>query len=116
MAYTYKPIVGARLTTAAVIYYLAGGVVGQPGVTSRCETVAFMNDTATDRTVTVHFVPNGGTASSSNMVISARTVKAGETLTFSECIGLTLAPGGTLQCLASANSAITINGTFLDIT
>ena len=36
MAYTYKPIVGARLTTGVATYYLAGGVVGQPGVTSRC--------------------------------------------------------------------------------
>lgn len=42
------------------------------------------NPTGTDRTVTVYLVPSGEAPNNSNIIVSARTVPAGETVTLDE--------------------------------
>ncbi len=93
---------GSQLTTAAVAYYTADGVK------ARIDSIALINTTAGAVTATVHLVPSGGTATTSNCVLSARSIGAGETYIVPGAMGQTIEAGGTLQALASANTSITL--------
>lgn len=101
MAVTPKRLVdGSQLTAAAAVYYTS------TAVKTRIDACALTNSTVGAVTATMHLVPSGGTATASNMILSAKSLAAGETLIVPGAIGQWLEAGGTIQALASAISSI----------
>lgn len=94
---------GSQLTTGAVVYYTT-----PVNTVSTISAMSVTNTTGSARTVTVHLVPNAGTATASNAVCSARTVSPGETFNVFGAIGQTMAAGGTIQALADAATALSL--------
>lgn len=66
------------------------------------------NTSASNVDLSVNLVPNGGSASASNLVMQTRTLAPGETYTCPELVGQVLEDGGFISTLASTASAITI--------
>jgi hypothetical protein len=95
----------AQLTAVVATYYT---VPVNTFVTISAMTLT--NSTATAQTATVHLVPTGGTASASNMILSARVIAAGEAYNVIPAIAHTLNSGDTIQALAGAAASITIHG------
>lgn len=94
---------GSQLTTSAATYYTA------PANTSTIIRQATLTNTSgTAQTATVHLVPSGGSATASNMILSARSIAPGESYPVYSAQGQVLAGGGTIQALASAGSAISL--------
>lgn len=112
MARTAKVLAaGSQLTTSAATYYTAPS-----STTTIIQSVVLTNTNGSTRTATVHLVASGGSASASNMVLSARSLVAGETYIVPGCAGMVLAAGGTIQALASANTAISLMASGTEIT
>lgn len=107
---TTKTITPAQLTTAAVAYLTVP--VNSNAVVKK---LTFTNPTGVAQTVTVYLVPPAGGPSTANILISARTVAAGDTYDCFEAQGQTLQAAGTLQVKSDANSAITINGAYAQV-
>jgi hypothetical protein len=104
MARTAKVLAaGSQLTTSAATYYTAPTLT-----TTIIQSVVLTNTTGGAVTATVHLVASGGSATASNMVLSAKSLLAAETYIVPGCAGMVLAAGGTLQALASANTSISI--------
>jgi hypothetical protein len=74
------------------------------------------NTTAGAVTLTVKLVQNGGAASASNTIVSAKSLAAGECYTFPEIVGHVLNPGDFLSTLASAATSITIRASGREVT
>ena len=111
MARTAKVLnAGAQLTTSAATYYTAPA-----STTTVIQSVVLTNTTAGAVTATVHLVASGGSATASNMVLSARSLSAGETYLVPGTAGMILATGGTLQALASANTSISLQAAGTEI-
>lgn len=53
-------------------------------------------------TLSVNLVPNGGSATSSNLIVDAKSIAANDTYTFPELVGHTLESGGFISTIASA--------------
>jgi len=100
-----KAIAAAQLTTAAATYYTA-----PTGTTSTVNNLSLTNTSASPVTVTLYRVPSAGSASSTNTIMSAFSLSAGQTYVPPQAIGLQLETGMTLQALASANTSVTIAG------
>jgi hypothetical protein len=104
MARTAKVLnAGAQLTTSAATYYTVPALT-----TAIIQSVVLTNTTAGAVTATVHLVTSGGTATALNMVLSAKSLVAGETYIVPGTSAMVLATGGTLQALASANTSISL--------
>lgn len=104
MATTPKRLVdGSQLTTSAATYYTC------PTLTrARIATFAATNTSGGAVTISVHLVPSAGSATDSNIVADEISLAAKETKSISGAIGQVLEAGGTIQALASANTAINI--------
>lgn len=94
---------GSLLTVAAAIYYTAPA-----NTLTTISACTLTNTTAGALTATVYLVPNAGSPTAANTVLSARTLAAGESLNVGSAIGQTLSAGGTLQALASAGASISL--------
>lgn len=104
MAITPQRLVpGSQLTTSAATYYTAPA-----NTRARVDNLALTNTSAAAVTATVHLVASGGSATSSNCILSARTLAAGETYVVPSAVNQWLLTGGTIQALASANTSITM--------
>lgn len=110
MSYTLVPLTPAQIAATATIYYTVGA-----NKKARVLNLTVCNSTGSARTYTIHRVPSGGTASATNMVISARPIAAGETQLVRELIGKVLAAGDTIQALADSASAVSIDGSVAEI-
>jgi hypothetical protein len=76
-------------------------------------TVIVCNTGATDLTVTLYAVPNPGTtASSSNMIVNALTVPAGDTVSFDQ-EKMVLGTGDQLKAICSASGLTATVSTLL---
>lgn len=64
-------------------------------------------DSAT-RTISVNLVASGGTAGNNNLIVKTKSLLAGETYTFPEIVGQTLADGDFISTIASTATSITI--------
>lgn len=97
--------------------YLTTSVATQftvPASTQRVlKQILFNNTSASAATVTVHVVSSGGSAASANAVISTLQVSPNSNLIWSADIPM--ATGETLQAVASANSAITMTTSGIEI-
>lgn len=94
---------------ASVIYTCPAGFKGTP---KQCSVT---NVNAAARTLTVYRVPSGGSPSASNTIISALTIPPsgvnGGAISIAHLISnQVLAPGDTLQALASAASSLNVAG------
>lgn len=78
------------------------------GVTAIVDKITATNYDASAATLSVNLVTSGGAASNDNLIVKAKTLQAGETYTFPEIVGQTLAPGGFISTLASAANAINL--------
>lgn len=107
---TTKTITPAQLTTAAVAYLTV------PNNSSAVlKKLTFTNPTGVAQTVTAYLVPSAGSPGPTNILISGRTVAAGDTYDCFEAQGQTLQAAGTLQLKSDANSAITVNGAYAQV-
>ena len=94
---------GAGTLTASAATYVAAGTS-----TVIIKSAVFTNTDASARTITVHRVPNAGSAATGNRVISALSLSAGQAYVAPELANMVLAPGETLQALASVTSVVNI--------
>lgn len=76
--------------------------------------VTVNNQDASDRTVTVYRVPASGSPDSTNIIINAQTILAGQTIPLF-LSGEAVTDGQTLQALASVGGFVNINGTYVVI-
>lgn len=95
-------IAGSQLTTSAATYYTA------TGLKARIDNLTLTNTTAGAVTATVHLVPNGGSATASNCILSAKSINAGDSYVVPGAIAQWLEAGGTIQALASSATSISI--------
>ena len=65
----------------------------------------FMNDNAAARTLTIHVVKNGGSASTANTIVKEINIDGADTYVINT-EKLVLDNGDTIQCVASATSSI----------
>lgn len=110
MSVTPKTITAAQLTNAAATYYTVPA--NTRGIVKK---LTFTNTDTSARTVTVYLVPSGGTASASNILISAQSVAAGECYECFPAQGQTLQTGGTIQALADVGAKVTIQGAIAEV-
>lgn len=110
MSYTLVPITPAQIAATATAYYTVGA-----NKKARVLNLTVCNTTGAAHTYTVHRVPSGGTASATNMIISARPIAAGETQLVRELIGKVLAAGDTIQALADAATSLSIDGSVAEV-
>lgn len=111
MSVTPKAITGAQLTASAATYY--GPVAANTKAIPK--KLTFTNTDTSARTVTVYLVPSGGTAGTTNILISARSIGAGETYDCFEVVGQVLLTGGFIQALADVAAKVTINGAVAEV-
>lgn len=71
--------------------------------------IIFCNNSATDITLTIHYVPFGSARSFQNMVVSNLTIPAGETFTF-DTEKIILSTGDRVQAIASLDPLPTGEG------
>lgn len=95
MAITAKRFVNSALTGASVTYYTANGVKAQ------IQAMTITNSTGGAVACTVHLVPSGGSPDNSNIIVSARSIAAGESYLALEAIGQYLEPNGTIRALGN---------------
>lgn len=107
--FTAKRLSGpAFLTTSAVAVYTAPA--GKTGVVKQ---IILNNTSAAAATVTAHVVPNAGTASASNQIITSLSISANSQIIWAADIPL--AAGDSIQLLSNAGSAITGTVTGIEI-
>jgi hypothetical protein len=94
---------GSQLTTSAATYYTTPA-----NTLTTISACTLTNTSAGAVTATVYLVPSGGSATTSNVILSARTLAAGESFNVGSAIGQTLAAGGTLQALAGTATAVAL--------
>jgi hypothetical protein len=102
MAITAKRLSGpTTLTASAVTQYTVPGAT-----TARVTELLIANIDTVDRTVTVHFVPSGGSVTNGNKVLNAVNIPANTTRQI--VLQAVLATGDFISALASATSAINL--------
>jgi hypothetical protein len=101
---TIKRLVpGSTLTNALATYYTC------PASTQvTVKKVSFTNNDTSPRTITLHYVPSGGSADATNLIVKAGTLFPGETWSPPDCVGHVLEAGGFIRAVCSANSAVNI--------
>lgn len=77
-------------------------------VTTIIDKFTATNTTGVAATLSVNIIPDGGTASASNLIVDAQSVVANETYTFPELVNHTLAVGDFISTIADTASALTI--------
>jgi hypothetical protein len=111
MAVNLKQFTAAQyLTTSAATYYTASNC------TSRVDNCTLTNTDILAIPVTVHIVPLAGSASAANMVISAKSLSAGECYTCPELVGKTIPPGAFVQALAGTASKVVMHMSGIEVT
>lgn len=87
--------------TAATLYTVPAST------TTTVKTILLSNYTSTDRSVTLHLVPSGGSAAAGNKILGEVTVTANTTTTIDTAI--VMPTGAFLSGLASATTSINVH-------
>ena len=90
-----------EITNTAAIY-----ITGPANAQVIIKRGVFTNVTGGAVTITVHRVVSAGSVAAANMLISARSVAAGETDLAPELANMVLDAGDTIRAFASANTSI----------
>lgn len=103
----------AQLTGAAATYYTV-----PTNVKTIIKKLTFTNpvSSAAARQVTVYLVPNGGSASDTTTIASAKVVAIGQSWECFEAENHILEAGDTIQAFADAATDVTIMGSGLEVT
>lgn len=102
MAVNIQPLIEVLpLTNAVATYFTAQ-------VPTRIDKMTVANPTAGAATVTIHWVPNGGSAADNNALVKTRSVQSLESWDVWPFIGQVLAVGDTIQAVASAGATINL--------
>lgn len=78
------------------------------GLRAILDKITATNVSASAATVTVNLVPSAGSASATNVIVSAKSLQAGESYGFPELVGHVLNQGGFVSVLAGTASAINL--------
>lgn len=104
MAVTPKKLFDPQmLTGSAATYYTVPA-----NTKTLIKKLTLTNTDSVARTITLHLVPTGGSASATNMILDARGVATLDTLEAFEVEGQLLNAGDTIQALASTTSVVNI--------
>lgn len=90
--------------TATLIY------TAPTATTSTIGNMSFSNTSGSPVAITVYNVPSAGSAGTTNIVVPSFTLSAGQSYVPPQLIGLSLAPGATLQALAGTAAVINAQG------
>ena len=85
------------------------------GVTTIIDKFTATNFSASPATLGVNLVSSGSSYGNQNLVVSNRTLAAGETYTFPEIVGQILQPGDSISTIAGTASAINIRASGREI-
>ena len=96
------------LTGSAAILFTVG-----VGKVNALKQIVFNNTSANTASVTVHLVPPAGTATTSNMIITALSVSPNSQLIWTADIPMTA--GETLQALANTSGVITATTSGIEV-
>jgi hypothetical protein len=111
MAVTVKVLIPAKTAeNTQTTQYTANGV------TTIIDKFTATNYSATAATLSVNLVTVAGSAGNDNLIVKTKTLQAGETYTFPEIVGQTLAPGGFISTIAGTASAINIRSNGREVT
>ena len=77
-------------------------------VTAKITKFTVTNTSSASADFSCNLVPNGGSASDTNLLVDARTISAGETYICPELVGHVLEDGDFISTLASSASALTV--------
>lgn len=86
-------ITNTAITTSAASIFTSTG-------NNAITTIIICNTGVTDRTLTMHAVPSGSSVSSTNMIVNALNIPAGETMSFDQ-EKIVLGNGDQVDALAS---------------
>ena len=104
MTVTAKCLLEAKQAeNAQTTQYTAGA-----GVKTIIDKFTITNGTAGAVTLSVNIVASGGAAGAANLVVSAKSVAAGETYTCPELVGQILNAGDFISTIASAATSLVI--------
>lgn len=95
------------LTTAAQTAYTVPA-----GTTTTISNLSLTNTTASPVSVTLYNVPSAGSPVAGNELMAAFFLSAGQTYVPPAAVGLSMAPGSTLQALASATGVTLMGGAY----
>ncbi len=103
---------GVQLTTGAVnLYDSPSGGLG-----TRITALTATNQDVTTRTYTIYIVPDGGSATDSNLILKAKALTPNEDDEPAAVTNQLIPPGGSLQILGSVASAISIRASGIEFT
>lgn len=112
MATTVQVLIPAKTAEAAqTTQYVAPN-----NTTAIVDKFTATNYSATAATISVNLVTAGSVAGNSNLIVKAKTLQAGETYTFPEIVGHSIAAGGFISTLAGTATAINIRASGREIT
>lgn len=101
MAVALKKLSHNQLTAGAVTQYTVPALT-----TTRVMSMLITNDATADRTVTVHFVPSGGSVLAANKVLAEMSIAAKTTVEVQ--LAATMSTGDFISALASATTSINL--------
>lgn len=100
---TKRLVSGSLLTASSATYYTVPA-----GTSAIVQKVTFVNNDTSPRTVTLYYVPSGGSSGTTNIVVNAATIFPNETWSPPDAVGHVLEAGGTIRALASSASVVTM--------
>lgn len=101
---------GTMLTAAAVVLYTA------PASTKALiQKMTCTNNDTVARTVTIHLVASGESATATNMLVKALPIAGGYTADISDASAHLLEAGGSIQALASTAAVVSIRVSGVEI-
>lgn len=107
---TYTPT--KLVPIAALPAAVAAQYTAPADTPTQISAASFTNTDTVNRAVTLHIVSSAGAPASTNMLVSARAIAPGGTITPIELAGVNLAPGDSIQAFASSAGVVNmvVNG------
>lgn len=110
MATNKTLINGVQLTASANVLYTAPVNAGG----TRIVAFSAINDDAAPQTYTVHIVPDGGSADSTNILVKASSLAENEDESPMAVINQLVPPGGTIQAFASTTLKVAVRASGIE--
>lgn len=103
---------GVQLTASATTLYTSP----PGGKGTRVVALTALNDAAVTESYTLHIVPSGGSADSTNILVKAKSLIAGEDDEPIAIINQLIPADGTIQALASTTLTIAVRASGIEFT
>ncbi len=102
MSVTAKPLINTKFATGANEY------TAPVSTRTIVDKFTAYNSDATDRTLTIHIVPSGGSAGAANIIVNAQTIVTGTSVDFPIMQNQILATGDVIRVVPSTTGVISI--------